>query len=192
MLGEVESQAVEALDLPGVFRTRSHSYVRAIQAGCSQDDDCLSVFSMSGPQGSIKAGAGECECMCVVRFRRVHTSTEACLHIFTHSAHKMFYFFFFRHLITVISQQLFSPAFVYIIVHALCTLSSCSVLFLHHTTLITLPCVMSGSVIGTGTHTIIAIALSPELLPSVCVSYLPFSLHVIFGLNVFVHLNMCV
>ncbi|XP_013885858.1 disks large-associated protein 3 [Austrofundulus limnaeus] len=57
MFGEVESQAVEALDLPGVFRTRSHSYVRAIQAGCSQDDDCLSVFSMSGPQGSVKGGA---------------------------------------------------------------------------------------------------------------------------------------
>ncbi|XP_051927932.1 disks large-associated protein 3 isoform X1 [Hippocampus zosterae] len=57
MFGEVESQAVEALDLPGVFRTRSHSYVRAIQAGCSQDDDCLSVFSLSGPQGSVKAGA---------------------------------------------------------------------------------------------------------------------------------------
>uniref|UniRef100_A0A1A8HK31 Discs, largehomolog-associated protein 3 n=1 Tax=Nothobranchius korthausae TaxID=1143690 RepID=A0A1A8HK31_9TELE len=34
-----------------------HSYVRAIQAGCSQDDDCLSVFSMSGPQGTIKSGA---------------------------------------------------------------------------------------------------------------------------------------
>lgn len=64
MFGEVESQAVEALDLPGVFRTRSHSYVRAIQAGCSQDDDCLSVFSMSGPQGSIKSGAGECVCVC--------------------------------------------------------------------------------------------------------------------------------
>ncbi|AWP21882.1 putative disks large-associated protein 3 [Scophthalmus maximus] len=57
MFGEVESQAMEALDLPGVFRTRSHSYVRAIQAGCSQDDDCLSVFSMSGPQGGIKGGA---------------------------------------------------------------------------------------------------------------------------------------
>ncbi|CAL8372523.1 unnamed protein product [Boreogadus saida] len=57
MFGEVESQAMEALDLPGVFRTRSHSYVRAIQAGCSQDDDCLSVFSVSGPQGSMKAGA---------------------------------------------------------------------------------------------------------------------------------------
>uniref|UniRef100_A0A671RX13 Disks large-associated protein 3-like n=1 Tax=Sinocyclocheilus anshuiensis TaxID=1608454 RepID=A0A671RX13_9TELE len=54
LFGEMESQAVQALDLPGCFRTRSHSYVRAIQAGCSQDDDCLSVFSMSGPQGSMK------------------------------------------------------------------------------------------------------------------------------------------
>ncbi|KAJ7991957.1 hypothetical protein DPEC_G00289240 [Dallia pectoralis] len=52
MFGQTESQAVEALDLPGCFRTRSHSYVRAIQAGCSQDDDCLSVFSMATPQGS--------------------------------------------------------------------------------------------------------------------------------------------
>ncbi|KTG03198.1 hypothetical protein cypCar_00019522, partial [Cyprinus carpio] len=57
LFGEMESQAVEALDLPGCFRTRSHSYVRAIQAGCSQDDDCLSVFSMSGPQGSVKGEA---------------------------------------------------------------------------------------------------------------------------------------
>uniref|UniRef100_A0A8C7F4D5 Discs, large (Drosophila) homolog-associated protein 3 n=1 Tax=Oncorhynchus kisutch TaxID=8019 RepID=A0A8C7F4D5_ONCKI len=61
MFGEIESQAVEALDLPGCFRTRSHSYVRAIQAGCSQDDDCLSVFSMTGP--SIKGGVGECVCV---------------------------------------------------------------------------------------------------------------------------------
>ncbi|XP_029103898.1 disks large-associated protein 3 [Scleropages formosus] len=56
VFGEVESQAVEALDLPGCFRTRSHSYVRAIQAGCSQDDDCLSVFSMSSPKGAPKGG----------------------------------------------------------------------------------------------------------------------------------------
>ena len=63
MFGEIESQAVEALDLPGCFRTRSHSYVRAIQAGCSQDDDCLSVFSISGPQGSIKGGASEFVCV---------------------------------------------------------------------------------------------------------------------------------
>lgn len=51
VFGEVESQAVEALDLPGCFRMRSHSYLRAIQAGCSQDDDCLSLFSMSAPPG---------------------------------------------------------------------------------------------------------------------------------------------
>ncbi|XP_054658704.1 disks large-associated protein 3 isoform X1 [Grus americana] len=51
VFGEVESQAVEALDLPGCFRMRSHSYLRAIQAGCSQDDDCLSLFSMSAPAG---------------------------------------------------------------------------------------------------------------------------------------------
>ncbi|XP_039367667.1 disks large-associated protein 3 isoform X1 [Mauremys reevesii] len=49
VFGEVESQAVEALDLPGCFRMRSHSYLRAIQAGCSQDDDCLSLFSMAVP-----------------------------------------------------------------------------------------------------------------------------------------------
>ncbi|EMP34899.1 Disks large-associated protein 3 [Chelonia mydas] len=49
VFGEVESQAVEALALPGCFRMRSHSYLRAIQAGCSQDDDCLSLFSMSVP-----------------------------------------------------------------------------------------------------------------------------------------------
>lgn len=44
---EVESQAVEALDLPAptCFRSRSHSYLRAIQAGCSQDEDTASVDS---------------------------------------------------------------------------------------------------------------------------------------------------
>lgn len=62
VFGEMESQAVEALDLPGCFRTRSHSYVRAIQAGCSQDDDCLSIFSLSGPQGGPKGAAGNSEC----------------------------------------------------------------------------------------------------------------------------------
>ena len=35
VFGELESQAVDALDLPGCFRMRSHSYLRAIQAGCS-------------------------------------------------------------------------------------------------------------------------------------------------------------
>ncbi|TKS86412.1 Disks large-associated protein 2 [Collichthys lucidus] len=45
VFSEVESQAMEALDLPGCFRTRSHSYLRAIQAGYSQDDDCIPPMS---------------------------------------------------------------------------------------------------------------------------------------------------
>ncbi|XP_037334351.2 disks large-associated protein 4 isoform X1 [Pungitius pungitius] len=49
-----ESQAVEALDLPAptCFRSRSHSYLRAIQAGCSQDEDTASVNSESPPHAS--------------------------------------------------------------------------------------------------------------------------------------------
>ncbi|TNN73159.1 Disks large-associated protein 4 [Liparis tanakae] len=45
------SQAVQALDLPAptCFRSRSHSYLRAIQAGCSQDEDTASVDSDSPP-----------------------------------------------------------------------------------------------------------------------------------------------
>uniref|UniRef100_A0A3Q3NH31 DLG associated protein 4 n=1 Tax=Mastacembelus armatus TaxID=205130 RepID=A0A3Q3NH31_9TELE len=48
---EGESQAMEALDLPAptCFRSRSHSYLRAIQAGCSQDEDTASVDSDSPP-----------------------------------------------------------------------------------------------------------------------------------------------
>uniref|UniRef100_A0A8C5WMC2 DLG associated protein 4 n=1 Tax=Leptobrachium leishanense TaxID=445787 RepID=A0A8C5WMC2_9ANUR len=37
------------LHLPSYFRSRSHSYLRAIQAGCSQDDDTTSLQSMSPP-----------------------------------------------------------------------------------------------------------------------------------------------
>ncbi|KAM5218845.1 disks large-associated protein 1 isoform 18-T34 [Hipposideros larvatus] len=52
VFSELESQAVEALDLPmpGCFRMRSHSYVRAIEKGCSQDDDCVSLRSSSPPR----------------------------------------------------------------------------------------------------------------------------------------------
>ncbi|XP_010792755.1 disks large-associated protein 1-like [Notothenia coriiceps] len=41
VFSEMESQAVEALDLPmsGCFRMRSHSYVRAIEKGCSQEEE---------------------------------------------------------------------------------------------------------------------------------------------------------
>uniref|UniRef100_A0A673FG01 DLG associated protein 4 n=1 Tax=Sinocyclocheilus rhinocerous TaxID=307959 RepID=A0A673FG01_9TELE len=48
---QLDSQALEALDLPTptCFRSRSHSYLRAIQAGCSQDDDTGSVDSDETP-----------------------------------------------------------------------------------------------------------------------------------------------
>uniref|UniRef100_A0A673Y967 DLG associated protein 1 n=1 Tax=Salmo trutta TaxID=8032 RepID=A0A673Y967_SALTR len=41
VFSEMESQAVDALDLPmsGCFRMRSHSYVRAIEKGCSQGEE---------------------------------------------------------------------------------------------------------------------------------------------------------
>lgn len=50
-LSRSHSQAVEPQDLPmpTCFRSRSHSYLRAIQAGCSQDDDTASVDSDSPP-----------------------------------------------------------------------------------------------------------------------------------------------
>lgn len=48
---EAESTAAEALDLPlpSYFRSRSHSYLRAIQAGCSQEEDSVSLQSLSPP-----------------------------------------------------------------------------------------------------------------------------------------------
>ncbi|KAG9479024.1 disks large-associated protein 1 [Eleutherodactylus coqui] len=52
VFSELESQAVEALDLPmhGSFRMRSHSYVRAIEKGCSQDDDSVILRPSSPPR----------------------------------------------------------------------------------------------------------------------------------------------
>nr|DBA27764.1 TPA: hypothetical protein GDO54_008225 [Pyxicephalus adspersus] len=51
VFGEHESSQTEPFDLhlPNFFRSRSHSYLRAIQAGCSQDDDTTSLQSMSPP-----------------------------------------------------------------------------------------------------------------------------------------------
>lgn len=40
------------LPMPTCFRSRSHSYLRAIQAGCSQDDDSASVDSGCSPPPS--------------------------------------------------------------------------------------------------------------------------------------------
>ncbi|XP_030642175.1 disks large-associated protein 2 [Chanos chanos] len=55
VFSEVESQAMEALDLPGCFRTRSHSYLRAIQAGYSQDDDCVPSMTSSTVTSTIRS-----------------------------------------------------------------------------------------------------------------------------------------
>uniref|UniRef100_A0A673AH65 Discs, large (Drosophila) homolog-associated protein 2a n=1 Tax=Sphaeramia orbicularis TaxID=375764 RepID=A0A673AH65_9TELE len=55
VFSEVESQAMEALDLPGCFRTRSHSYLRAIQAGYSQDDDCIPPMTSSTVTSTIRS-----------------------------------------------------------------------------------------------------------------------------------------
>ncbi|NXI79758.1 DLGP4 protein, partial [Rhipidura dahli] len=56
---EAESAAAEVLDLPlpSYFRSRSHSYLRAIQAGCSQEDDTGSVRSISPPPTSSLSGS---------------------------------------------------------------------------------------------------------------------------------------
>lgn len=59
VFSEVESQAMEALDLPGSFRTRSHSYLRAIQAGYSQDDDCLPSMTSSTVTSTFRSTTGK-------------------------------------------------------------------------------------------------------------------------------------
>ncbi|KAG5846815.1 hypothetical protein ANANG_G00118970 [Anguilla anguilla] len=55
VFSEVESQAMDALDLPGCFRTRSHSYLRAIQAGYSQDDDCIPSMTSSTVTSTLRS-----------------------------------------------------------------------------------------------------------------------------------------
>lgn len=59
VFSEVESQAMDALDLPGCFRTRSHSYLRAIQAGYSQDDECVPVMTPASLSSAIRPTTGE-------------------------------------------------------------------------------------------------------------------------------------
>ncbi|XP_073911439.1 disks large-associated protein 2 isoform X3 [Castor canadensis] len=55
VFSEVESQAMDALDLPGCFRTRSHSYLRAIQAGYSQDDECIPGMTAPNMASTIRS-----------------------------------------------------------------------------------------------------------------------------------------
>lgn len=59
VFSEIESQAMDALDLPGCFRTRSHSYLRAIQAGYSQDDECIPAMTPSNTTSTIRSTAGK-------------------------------------------------------------------------------------------------------------------------------------
>lgn len=59
VFSEVESQGMEGLDLPGAFRTRSHSYLRAIQAGYSQDDDCLPSMTSSTVTSTLRSTTGK-------------------------------------------------------------------------------------------------------------------------------------
>ncbi|XP_077191462.1 disks large-associated protein 4 isoform X2 [Paroedura picta] len=67
---EAESAAVEVLDLPlpSYFRSRSHSYLRAIQAGCSQEEDTVSVRSISPPPANSISGS-----------RTLPSNSSACL-----------------------------------------------------------------------------------------------------------------
>uniref|UniRef100_S4RKV8 Discs, large (Drosophila) homolog-associated protein 1a n=1 Tax=Petromyzon marinus TaxID=7757 RepID=S4RKV8_PETMA len=65
VFSEMESQAMEALDLPGCFRSRSHSYLRAIQEGYADGSDGISIRSGSPPPpmtaiSTIRASAGAC------------------------------------------------------------------------------------------------------------------------------------
>uniref|UniRef100_A0A3B4BIF4 Discs, large (Drosophila) homolog-associated protein 4b n=1 Tax=Periophthalmus magnuspinnatus TaxID=409849 RepID=A0A3B4BIF4_9GOBI len=46
---DLPSHLPSDLPRPSCFRSRSHSYLRAIQAGCSQDEDSLSLESTSPP-----------------------------------------------------------------------------------------------------------------------------------------------
>ncbi|XP_053454098.1 disks large-associated protein 2 isoform X4 [Nycticebus coucang] len=55
VFSEVESQAMDALDLPGCFRTRSHSYLRAIQAGYSQDDECIPMMTAADITSTVRS-----------------------------------------------------------------------------------------------------------------------------------------
>uniref|UniRef100_A0A8C8SNH9 DLG associated protein 1 n=1 Tax=Pelusios castaneus TaxID=367368 RepID=A0A8C8SNH9_9SAUR len=79
VFSELESQAVEALDLPmpGCFRMRSHSYVRAIEKGCSQDDECISLRSSSPPRTTTTVRTIQSSTGDVVKLNSSQSSTES-------------------------------------------------------------------------------------------------------------------
>ncbi|XP_055229427.1 disks large-associated protein 4 isoform X6 [Gorilla gorilla gorilla] len=71
---EAESTAAETLDLPlpSYFRSRSHSYLRAIQAGCSQEEDSVSLQSLSPPPstGSLSNSRTLPSSSCLVAYKK--------------------------------------------------------------------------------------------------------------------------
>lgn len=71
VFSEVEAQAMDALDLPGCFRTRSHSYLRAIQAGYSQDDECIPAMASSNITSTIRSTTG----------KKIYTDPSTVLHV---------------------------------------------------------------------------------------------------------------
>uniref|UniRef100_A0A8B9FYX8 DLG associated protein 1 n=1 Tax=Amazona collaria TaxID=241587 RepID=A0A8B9FYX8_9PSIT len=80
VFSELESQAVEALDLPmpGCFRMRSHSYVRAIEKGCSQDDECISLRSSSPPRTTTTVRTIQSSTGCV-KYSSARISVSSCI-----------------------------------------------------------------------------------------------------------------
>ncbi|KAK1156211.1 hypothetical protein AOXY_G26343 [Acipenser oxyrinchus oxyrinchus] len=73
VFSEMDSQAVEALDLPlpTCFRSRSHSYLRAIQAGCSQDDDMTSISSESPPPiSTVRTFSTSTSSTCITTYKK--------------------------------------------------------------------------------------------------------------------------
>ena len=74
----------EPLDLPmpTCFRSRSHSYLRAIQAGCSQDDDTASMDSGCSPPPidttvrTYSSSTGESQMIHLLQMNRVITQMQ--------------------------------------------------------------------------------------------------------------------
>nr|XP_049604970.1 disks large-associated protein 1 isoform X2 [Syngnathus scovelli] len=78
VFSEMESQAVDALDLPvpaGCFRVRSHSYVRAIEKGCSQDEEEEEAPGRGGGGANRKAGSPPRTAATTTTVRTIQSST---------------------------------------------------------------------------------------------------------------------
>nr|CBN82029.1 Disks large-associated protein 1 [Dicentrarchus labrax] len=95
VFSEMESQAVDALDLPmpGCFRMRSHSYVRAIEKGCSQEEEergkqslrlCHLVFPSTPSTGCIGSEGQDWKpqktgLLCLYSISRLAVTMSSCI-----------------------------------------------------------------------------------------------------------------